>query len=130
MPDRRSMTVHPLFSVLARRPDLVLDHLDAYAALASAQARSAGAALARRAIAAAVAVCAFLVFLVLAGVAIMLGALQAQFHWMLVLVPGVMLGLALAAFLQARRGLPRGMFMALRAQVQADIETLRTLGAA
>jgi len=124
------MTLHPIFSVLARRPDLVLDHLDAYAALASAQTRSAGAALARRAVAAAVAVGAFLVFLVLAGVATMLGALQAQFHWMLVLVPGVMLAVAVVAFLQARRRLPPGAFTALRAQIEADIETLRTLGAA
>lgn len=122
--------LHPLFSVLARRPDLVMDHLAAYAALAHAQARSAGTALARRAVAGAIAVCAFLVFLVLAGVAAMLCALQAQFHWMLVIVPGTMLALAVVAFLQARQRLPEGTLTPLREQVEADLETLRTLGAA
>lgn len=122
--------LHPIFSVLARRPDLVLDHLAAYAALAHVQAQSAGTALARRAVAGAVAVCAFLVFLVLAGVAAMLGALQAQFHWVLVLVPGTMLALSVVAFLQARQRLPEDVLTPLRAQVEADIETLRTLGAA
>ena len=31
---------HPLLKLLARRPDLLADHLDAYADLASAQVRA------------------------------------------------------------------------------------------
>ncbi len=122
--------LHPIFSVLARRPDLVLDHLSAYAALAQDEALRTGTGLLRRVIAGAVAVCAFLVFLVLAGVAAMLGALQAQFHWVLLLVPGTALALAVVAFLQARQRLPPGALTPLRAQFEADLETLRTLGAA
>ena len=70
------MVLHPIFSVLARRPDLVLDHLSAYAALVQDEAMRTGSGLLRRVIAGTIAVCAFLVFLVLAGLAAMLGALQ------------------------------------------------------
>jgi hypothetical protein len=124
------VVLHPIFSVLARRPDLVLDHLAGYGALTREEVLTTGTALVRRAIAGAIAVCAFLVFLVLAGVAAMLAALQAQFHWMLLLVPGTALALSLVAFLQARQRLPQGALTQLRAQLQADIDTLRTLGAA
>ncbi|MEY4652014.1 MAG: hypothetical protein RI884_595 [Pseudomonadota bacterium] len=122
--------LHPIFSVLAHRPDLVLNHLAAYAALAREEAQTTGTALARCAIAAVLAACAFLVFLMLAGMAAMLGVLQAQFHWVLVLVPGTVLALAVVAFLQARQGLPKSALTQLRAQLAADIETLRILGAA
>ena len=124
------MALHPLFSVLVHRPELVLDHLAGYAALASQEATLAGYALARRVIAWLVAVLAFIVFLVLAGVAAMLGAIQGQFHWMLLLVPGTALALAGVAFLQTRRRLPGAGLVELRAQFHADIEALRTLGAA
>ncbi|MEY2802578.1 MAG: hypothetical protein RL513_2163 [Pseudomonadota bacterium] len=124
------MVLHPIFSVLARRPDLVLDHLSAYAALVQDEAMRTGSGLLRRVIAGTIAVCAFLVFLVLAGLAAMLGALQSQFHWMLLLVPGTALALAVVAYLQASQHLPPGALTSLRAQVEADLETLRTLGTA
>jgi hypothetical protein len=124
------VVLHPIFSVLARRPDLLLDHLAGYGALAREEAQSTGTALLRRTVAGIVAVCAFLLFLVLAGVAAMLGVLLAQFHWMLVLVPGIALALALVAYLQARQPLPRGSLTQLQAQLEADLEALRTLGAA
>ena len=124
------MALHPLLSVLVHRPELVLDHLAGYAALAGEEVAGTGFALARRAIAWAVAVLAFIVFLVLAGVAAMLGAIHAHFHWMLLLVPGTALALAAVAFLQTRRKLPSAGLKELRAQFQADLEALRTLGAA
>jgi O-antigen ligase len=70
-----------------------------------------------------------LVFLILLGVAIMLGAVQEQFHWTLVVVPGVPLALAVAAFFVARRPMPGQAFTELRAQLDADAEALRTIGA-
>ena len=64
--------VHPIFSLLISRPDLVIDHVAGYAALVQEEATSAGMAMARQAIAWGVALLGLMVFLVLAGVAIML----------------------------------------------------------
>ncbi len=124
------MALHPIIPVLVRRPDLVLEHLAGYAALIHEEATTAGSLLVRRAIAWIVAVTSFLVFLILAGVAAMLAALQQHFHWMLLLVPGTALALAAVAFVQARQRPAHAPLTELRAQLEADIEILRALGSA
>ncbi|MEO5670564.1 MAG: hypothetical protein ABIR26_07720 [Ramlibacter sp.] len=121
--------IHPIFSVLIRRPELVMDHVAGYAALMQEEASTVGSAVARRAIAWAVAAFAALVFLVLAGVAAMLGTMQGEFHWILVVVPGVVLAIAVAAWSVARQRLPSKAFTELRAQLDADAQALRTVGA-
>jgi hypothetical protein len=65
--------VHPIFSVLITRPELVMDHVAGYAALVQEEASTVGLEVAKRAIAWGVAVIGLLVFLILAGVAVMLG---------------------------------------------------------
>jgi hypothetical protein len=67
-------------------------------------------------------------FVVFAGIAVMLGALHQDFHWTLVVVPAVPLVLAVVAFLQARKPLPARAFAELRRQLDADAQALRTLG--
>ncbi len=124
------MALHPIFSVLVRRPDLLLVHLAGYADLIRQESQVTGAWLVRRAIAWTLAVLAFVAFLMLAGVATMMAALQHDFHWMLLLVPGLALTLAIGAFLYARRKLPQAALRELRVQFQADVDTLRTLGSA
>lgn len=120
--------VHPIFSVLVSKPDLVMDHLAGYAALAQEEAGSVGGQVLRRAIAwAACGACA-LVGVLLAGVAIMLGAVTDAFAWALVLVPGVFLAAAVVAYVYASRRLPGRAFAELRAQLDADAQALRTLG--
>ena len=124
------MALHPLLSVLVRRPDLVLAHLAGYATLIREEASATGTAIVRRALAWAIALFSFTVFLVLAGVAAMLAALHAQVHWVLLLVPGIALALSGLALVQARQRLPDAALSELRSQLDADIETLRTLGSA
>ena len=121
--------VHPIFKVLIRRPDLVVDHLSGYAALAQQEASTIGSQLVRRAIAWGVAAAAFMVFLMLAGVAVMLGFMQGEFHWVLVLAPGAALALALVAMGIARNPLPTQAFVQLRGQLEADAQALRMAGA-
>ena len=123
------MVLHPLLSVLVRRPDLVLAHLAGYATLIREEASATGSAIVRRALAWAVAILSFTVFLVLAGVAAMLAALHAV-HWVLLLVPGIALVLSVLAWAQARQKLPADALSELRSQLDADIEILRTLGSA
>jgi hypothetical protein len=120
--------VHPIFSVLITRPELVMDHVAGYAALAQEEASTVGVQVARRAAAWAVAGVGLLVFLILAGVAFMIGA-TTGFHWALVVVPAVPLVIAGIAFGVARQPLPSSAFTELRAQLDADAQALRTMGA-
>jgi len=69
------------------------------------------------------------VFLILAGVAVMLGAMLEGFHWALVVVPGIALALAVAAFLVARKPLPEKAFTELKQQLDADAQALRAISA-
>jgi len=121
--------VHPIFSVLITRPELVMDHVAGYAALVQEEASSVGLQVAKRVIAWGVAVIGLLVFLVLAGVAVMLGAVQGEFHWALVVVPGIALAVSVAAWSVARQRLPSKAFTELRAQLDADAQALRAVGA-
>lgn len=120
--------LHPIFSTVVSRPDLVADHLSAYVALASEEAAATGRDLKVRALAFAVAGVFALVFVLLAGVAAMLGLLHGQFHWALVLVPGAALVVALVAALAGRRPAPGERFAELRRQLAADVGLLRTSG--
>lgn len=120
--------LHPIFSVLVSKPELVLEHIAGYAALLREESSSVGLELAKRAIAWAVTLFGLLVFLILAGVAAMLGALH-EFHWMLVLAPAIALAISLAAFLVARQRLPEKAFTELKAQLDADAQALRAIGA-
>jgi len=121
--------LHPIFSVLVSKPELVMEHVAGYAALMREEASSVGTAVAKRAIAWGVTLFALLVFLILAGVAAMLAAVQGQFHAAFVLVPGIALVIAIAGFLQARKPLPEKAFTELKAQLDADAEALRAIGA-
>ena len=121
--------LHPIFSVLISRPELVMDHVAGYVALAQEEASTVGGQVARRAAAWAVCAIGALLFLMLAGVACMIGA-TSEFHWALVVVPAVPLVLAIGGFSFTRKPLPSRAFTELRAQIDADAQALRTMGAA
>jgi hypothetical protein len=121
--------LHPIFSLLIKRPELVIDHVAGYAALVQEEASSVGAEVAKRAIAWVVTLFGLLIFLVLAGVAAMLGVMQGEFHWVLVVVPGIALAISAAAWGIARQRLPAKAFTELKAQLDADAQALRAVGA-
>ena len=121
--------VHPIFSVLITKPELVMEHVAGYASLMRDEASSVGIEVAKRAVAWAVTLFSLLVFLILAGVAVMLAAVDEQFHWAFVIVPAVALAIAVAAFSMARKRLPEKAFTELKAQLDADAQALRAIGA-
>jgi hypothetical protein len=121
--------IHPIFSVLISKPELVMEHVAGYAALMREEASSVGMELAKRAIAWGVTLFAFLVFLILAGSAAMIGATQDRFHWTLVVIPGIALAISVGGFVVARKRLPEKMFTELKAQLDADAQALRAIGA-
>lgn len=120
--------VHPIFSVLITRPELVVDHVAGYAALVQEEASTVGLQVAKRAIAGGIALVALIVFFLLVGVAVMLGAIHG-FHWSLVLTPAAALVVAGVAANVARQKLPSRAFTELKAQLDADAQALRTIGA-
>ena len=119
--------LHPLFSTLIQRPDLVVDHLSAYAQLFQQEATSAGTAMLSRLIAWVAAALSALVFLGLAGAATMLGFMQNQFHWVLVVVPGCALLATIVAVMWASKPVKSEKFPELRAQVDSDTRALRSV---
>ncbi|MBI2727278.1 MAG: hypothetical protein HYX42_13625 [Polaromonas sp.] len=117
--------LHPLFSTVIQRPDLVADHASAYAALFNQEVKAMGTNFVERvAVWVLVVLCGFL-FLSLTGIALMLGFIHNQFHWTLVAVPGFALILTMLAFLKTRQPLPQENFTELKAQLDSDIHALR-----
>ncbi len=119
--------LHPLFSTIVQRPDLVVDHLSAYGALVRQEASSAGSELLVRIVAWVLAMLAGVIFLGLTGTAVMLGLLNDQFHWVLVAVPGTALAVLVIAIFMAKRPLRSEHFPELRAQIDSDAKALRTV---
>lgn len=121
--------VHPIFTVLIAKPELVMEHVAGYASLMRDEASSVGREVAVRAVAWGITLFSLLVFLILAGVAVMMAAVQEQFSWAFVFVPAIALVLALAGFTVARKPLPEKAFGELKAQLDADAKALRAIGA-
>ncbi len=105
----------------------MVDHLAAYAALIHQEASAAGTGLFTRLAAWLVAVLATVVFLGLAGTALMVGVLYQQFHWVLVAVPGLALLMVLVAVFQAKKPFNHERFPELKAQIDSDARALRTV---
>ena len=117
--------LHPIFSTLIQRPDLVIGHISAYGALFGQEAKSAGAEVLARALAWLLAALCGSIFIAMTGVALMLGFLHNQFHWVLVAVPGVSLIATVIAVIQAKKPLNTEHFAELKAQLSHDASALR-----
>jgi type IV secretory pathway VirB2 component (pilin) len=117
--------LHPLFSTLIQRPDLLVEHVSAYSALFHQEATQAGSQLVKRYMAWAVAAICGLAFVLFTGIALMMGALHNQFHWVLLAVPGATLLLMLAAIAKAKAPLTEARFTELKAQIDSDIQALK-----
>lgn len=122
--------LHPIFPLLIRRPDLLIDHLGGYLALVRQESIDAGAGFLVRGVALALAVFLSAMFIGLAGGALMLGVLLDRFSWVLILVPGAVLVLIALALYVARKPLTQKAFAQLQAQLDADARLLRAAGAA
>ena len=122
-------TLHPLFRLAATQPQLLADHAEAYAELASVQVANAVLAWKRRAVILAVGVTLGIVAVILAGVAAMFWAVTppGQIHQPLVMIaaPLVPAVAAIVCWLSARgQGLP-GMFDEIKDQIRSDMVMLR-----
>ena len=117
--------LHPLFSTIIHRPDLVVDHLSAYGTLLRVEASSAGSELLMRGVRWVLALFAIVIFLGLAGIAVMLGFVNGHFHWILLIVPSVPLVIAAIAFAIAKKPVRSDYFRQIKMQVKSDAEALQ-----
>lgn len=122
------MLLHPIFSVIVRRPQLLVEHLAAYGSLVHQEASVVGNHLVRRIVAWGVAVLSFSIFLTLAGVAAMIGVTNGEPHWVLFVIPGLALLVTMIAAIFGVKPLPPEPFKELKAQVEADARALRVAG--
>jgi uncharacterized membrane protein YqjE len=121
--------IHPLLRTLASRPELLAEHLGAYAQLFSVEAGETTAQLRRKSLLAAALGLSLALALSLGGVALLLLAVvplaQMPMPWLLAAVPALPLVSALIAWLQLRRQPLSCSFDLLRQQLALDTALLR-----
>lgn len=119
----------PLFRLATSEPQLLADHVEAYAELAASELRAAGALWQRRLALRLLGAAGFMVALLLAGVALMLWALfpagGIDQPWALAVVPLVPAVLGLWASAKAPAAPAAEAFAVLRRQWAADAALLR-----
>lgn len=120
--------LHPIYSTVLGHPELIADHVANYTALIKEEVAQASKGLISKIIAGVLAAVSALLALGLAGVAIMLGAVNGQFHWALVAVPVVALLIAAVAGYVATRPVLSHGFDDIRAQLSADMNALHVAG--
>jgi cytochrome c biogenesis factor len=125
--------IHPLLRLIATEPQVLGDHVEAYAELVGDEVRKTGSAWGLRLALYAAALCLLGVALVLTGVAVMLwAALPAnglQAPWALIVVPAVVFVAAAACALIARRNPVENAFDNVKKQLSADMAMLREVSA-
>ena len=122
--------VHPLFRLATARPQLLAEHVSAYADLLAEELSSGAAGFKRRLVFQLVALAAFAVAAVLVGMAVMLWAAlpmgSLNVPWVLVLVPALPAALGVWASAAADASGPAELFIALRRQLADDAAMLRS----
>lgn len=123
--------IHPLILALAQRPGLILEHVCAYADLASAQVLDWGQSLRQRALMALGALLLTLLALGLAGAAgLMLAVIPWEampYPWLLVAIPALPLLLGALLTWRLYRMRRPDAFTELREQAAIDLATLHLL---
>ena len=120
---------HPLLHLIATRPQLLLEHLEAYVELAGAETGAAASTLKRGALLGAAGLGFLGIGFVLAGVALLLCAVvpvnQMPAPWALWAVPMPPVVLAIGCLLAARKPSGSAAFEQLRHQIKSDVAMFR-----
>ena len=120
--------LHPIYSTVLGHPELIADHIANYGALVRQETHEASRSLLARMVAGILAAVSAMLALGLIGVAVMLGTLHGSFHWVLAVVPGIALLIALVSAYVASRPQELHAFADLREQINADVRALHVAG--
>jgi hypothetical protein len=125
--------IHPLLRLIATEPQILGDHVEAYAELVGDEVKKTSSAWATRLGFYAAALCLLCVGLVFTGVALMLWASlpasSLQVPWLLVAVPAVTLVAALVCAITAKHSPIESAFDNVKKQLSADMAMLREVSA-
>jgi len=128
------MTIHPLLHLIASKPHLLGDHIQAYTELIGAEVHKTSESLISRAVMLGSAVFLLLLGLVFLGVALMLWAVvpgdDMNAPWLLIAVPLVPLVGGVVCFFLGKASPRQGPFDTVKEQMKADIAMLREVSAA
>ncbi len=122
--------MHPLLTLLATRPQLLVDHARAYGSLFHEEFDRSFTSWRRWALLQALALCCLSVAAALSGVAVMFWAvtpvLAVRAQWILIAMPALPLVVAAFCTWMASRQSPTDAFGNLERQLGADIAMLRS----
>ncbi|WP_225783302.1 hypothetical protein [Xenophilus sp. Marseille-Q4582] len=118
------MSLHPLFRVMLRHPDLIADHFANHLEHVKAQSVEAVRSLVRKLAGGAIAVVALLIALNLTGIAVMLASTHGTVTPALVWVPAVAWVVTALGALVAWRENMRAEVREVKDEIRADAEML------
>ncbi|HEV7913516.1 MAG TPA: hypothetical protein VGP22_07095 [Albitalea sp.] len=126
--------IHPLFRLIASEPQMLAEHVEAYAEMVSEEVGAVATRMKRRMLLHALSLFGIAVAVVLAGVAVMLWAAvpteNMRAPWVLLLAPAAPALLAAWCHVSAKAGKDEVHGMkAIREQLAADAAMLRSVGA-
>ena len=116
--------IYALLKAAVLKPRLLAAHLHNYGEFIRSEMQGTVRYWAIKAVAFAVFGIGMLAFLILSGVAAMIGVMQNQYHWILLVVPAVPLGLALVALVVALQRTSGQGISSIKQQFAADMQAL------
>ena len=126
--------IHPLLHLIATKPQLLGDHVEAYAELVGAEVGKTSKLWISRVVFYAVALFLLTAGLVFTGVALMLWAVvppdNMNYPWLLIVVPVVPLLAGVFCIMKARTSPDQTPFETVKQQLSADMAMLREVSAA
>jgi hypothetical protein len=125
--------IHPLLRLIATEPQILGDHVEAYAELVGDELKKTSSAWVTRLALYGAALCLLGVGLIFTGVALMLWAslppTSLQLPWLLVAVPAVTLIAGLVCAVAAKQSRIESAFDNVKKQLSADMAMLREVSA-
>ena len=126
--------IHPLLHLIATKPQLLGDHVEAYAELVGAEVGKTSKMWITRVVYWAAAAFLLTTFVTFTGVAIMFWAVvptdNMNLPWLLVVVPLVPLAGGIFCVLRAKADAGQNAFQTVKEQLSADLQMLREVSAA
>lgn len=125
--------IHPLLHLIATKPELLGDHVEAYAELVGAEVGKTSKMWISRGVFYAAAMFLLTTFITFTGVALMLWAVVPadgmNAPWLLVVVPLVPLVAGVICIIRARAEPEQAAFDTVKQQLRADLAMLRVVNA-